>query len=94
MDPQPDPLSGLLQYGVLGLVIVALLLGWLWPRPSVDQLRKDKEAAETRAERAEAQRDALASQLREALPVLTETTVACKRMLPLLQELIGDSRQR
>jgi hypothetical protein len=87
-----DPLPGLVQYGVLGLVIVALLLGWLWPKPSVEQLRRDKEAAEKRAERAEQQRDDLARELQSTLPVLNETTAACKRMLPLLQELIDHDR--
>jgi hypothetical protein len=89
-----EPISGLIQYGVLGLVLVALLLGWLWPKPSVDQLRRDKEAAEKRAERAERQRDDLARELQSTLPVLNETTAAAKRMLPLLQELIDDDRHR
>jgi hypothetical protein len=91
--PAIDPLPSLVQYSVLGLVIIALLLGWLWPRPSVEQLRKDKQAAEERAARAEQQRDELARELAAALPVLNETTTACRRMLPLLQELIdGDGR--
>jgi hypothetical protein len=81
--PPIDPLPSLLQFGVLGLVIIALLLGWLWPRPSVEQLRRDKEAAEARAVRAEAQRDELARELQQALPILNETTVACRRMLPM-----------
>jgi hypothetical protein len=89
-----DPLPGLIQYGVLGLVIIALLLGWLWPKPSVEQLRRDKQAAEDRATRAEQQRDELARELRTALPILNETTTACKRMLPLLQEVIDDRRQQ
>ena len=41
-----------LQYGVLGLVIVAILFGWLWAKPSVDQLKADKDKTEV-------QRDAL-----------------------------------
>lgn len=30
-----------LQYGALGLVIVALLLGWLWPKPAVDRMLRE-----------------------------------------------------
>lgn len=90
--PVGDPITGLIQYGVLGLVIVALLLGWLWPRPPVEQLRRDKEAAEARAARAEQQRDELARELQAALPLLSDTTRACQRMLPLLQELIDSDR--
>ncbi len=89
-----SPLPSLIQQGVLGLVIVALLLGWLWARPSVDQLKRDKEAAEARAVRAEEQRDKLAVELQAALPVLTETMTACRRMLPLLQELVDDRTKR
>ena len=91
-----DPITGLIQYGVLGLVIIALLLGWLWPRPPVEQLRRDKDAAEARAVRAEQQRDELARELQSALPVMNETTRACQRMLPLLQELVerGDRQRR
>lgn len=54
-----------LQYGVLGLVIVALLVGWLWAKPSVDQMRADKTAVE-------AQRDALIEAYEtQVIPVLT-----------------------
>ena len=34
-------IASLLQYGVLGLVVIALLTGWLHPKSSVDS--KDKE---------------------------------------------------
>lgn len=92
--PGIDPVSSLVQYGVLGLVVVALLLGWLWPKPSVEQMRRDKEAAEARAVRAEQQRDELARELQSALPVMTETAAACRRMLPLLEDLIDDGQRR
>ena len=70
------------QYGVLGLVIVALLLGWLWAKPGVDELR-------TRAERAEAQRDALMDTMqKEVLPVLAQTSQVNEAMRPVLAEVI------
>jgi hypothetical protein len=38
-DPAvPQTILTFLQYGVLGGVVVALLRGWLWARPSVQQL--------------------------------------------------------
>lgn len=61
----PNPFD-FLQYGVLGLVIAALLLGWLWAKPSVDQLKADKSAVE-------AQRDALIEAYEtQVIPVLTD----------------------
>lgn len=29
------------QYGVLGLVVLAFLSGWIWAKPAVDAMRKD-----------------------------------------------------
>jgi hypothetical protein len=46
-----DP-TQLIQFGVLGIILALILVGWLWAKPSVDRLIEDKE-------RAEAQRDAL-----------------------------------
>lgn len=55
-----------LQYGVLGLVIVAILFGWLWAKPSVDQLKADKGKTEV-------QRDALIDAYEtQIIPVLAE----------------------
>lgn len=77
-----DPILTFAQYGVIGLVLVALLLGWLWAKPAVQQLIKDKE-------RAEAQRDELLKQYEEkVLPVVTENTRAARQLSPLLEEVI------
>lgn len=35
-----DPLLNLIQWGVLGIVLILLLTGWLWAKPAVDDLRK------------------------------------------------------
>ena len=34
----PETLLDWVQFGVLGLVVIALIMGWLWAKPSVDQL--------------------------------------------------------
>lgn len=36
-----DPASALVNFGVLGVVLLLLLMGWLWAKPSVDRLLKD-----------------------------------------------------
>lgn len=70
------------QYGVLGLIIVALLLGWLWAKPAVDRLIVDKE-------KAEAQRDALMVTMQEkVLPVLAQTSQVNEAMRPVLAEVV------
>lgn len=36
-SPSTDPVEWL-QYGVLGLVLIAILTGWLWAKPAVDRI--------------------------------------------------------
>src|SRR5204863_8766700 len=37
--PVTSPWATLLQWGVLGLVVLMLLTGWLWAKPSVEEMR-------------------------------------------------------
>lgn len=54
------------QYGVLGLIVLAFIMGWIIPKPSHDALRAD-------LDRREAQLQALISTYeKEVIPVLTE----------------------
>lgn len=70
-----------IQYGVLGLVIIGLLLGWLWAKPAVDRMLKDKE-------RAEAQRDDLLKVYEEkVMPATVESTQAITAILPVLERV-------
>lgn len=49
-----DPIGIILQYGVLGLVLMMLLTGYLWPKPAVDEIKKQcaDDAARHDAEKA------------------------------------------
>lgn len=38
-----DPIVALLQWGALGVILALLLLGWLVPKPSYDQMRADRD---------------------------------------------------
>lgn len=38
-----NPLS-FIQYGILGVVLVMLLTGWLWAKPAVEEMMKRHEA--------------------------------------------------
>lgn len=65
-----DVTEVLLRYGILGVILVLVLLGWIWPRPSVDRLIQDKE-------RAESQRDALLKVYQEEImPTLLRSVSA------------------
>lgn len=95
-DPASD-ITTWVNFGVLGLVVVSLITGWLWTRPSVDRLVQEKERAIAERDRADAQRDAMAQVLQEKLlPVVTEFITTTQALLPILQHLIdqqagGDS---
>lgn len=77
-----DPLSLFLQYGLPGLVIAALIMGWLWAKPAVDNIKD-------RAERAEAQRDELVKIYEDKiLPALTENVQINREMKPVLLDVV------
>jgi 1-deoxy-D-xylulose 5-phosphate reductoisomerase len=83
-----DVLAPILNYGILGVVVVALFTGLLWTKPSVDKLQQDKERALADKEKAEAQRDAMAAVLQDKLlPVISEFIATTRTLLPVLQQL-------
>lgn len=40
-----QPLFQLVQYGVLGLVVLGFMLGFIWAKPAVQRLEKDLDKA-------------------------------------------------
>lgn len=86
-DPLGD-ISTFVNFGVLGLVVLSLLTGWLWTKPSVDRLEKERDRAIAEREKAEAQRDAMAQVLQERLlPVVGDFINTTRSLLPILQQL-------
>jgi hypothetical protein len=41
---QADPVL-FAQYGILGIVVIGFVSGWLWAKPSVDRLQRDLDVA-------------------------------------------------
>jgi hypothetical protein len=89
-----DPGAGLsdvttwVNFGVLGLVVLSLLTGWLWAKPSVDRLQAEKDRAVKEREHADAQRDAMATVLQEKLlPVVGDFIATTRALMPVLQQL-------
>lgn len=52
----PDLVAQWLQYGVLGAVLLALVLGWLWAKPAVDRIIKENEKLRDRLDKCEEER--------------------------------------
>lgn len=75
------------NFGVLGLVVVGLLTGWFWTKPSVDRLLEERDRALREKEKADAQRDAMAQVLQEKLlPVVGDFITTTRALLPVLQQ--------
>jgi hypothetical protein len=86
-DPLGD-ISTYVNFGVLGLVVLSLVTGWLWTKPSVDRLEQERDRAIAEREKAEAQRDAMAQVLQERLlPVVGDFISTTRSLLPILQQL-------
>ena len=85
--PANDPLLTLAQYGLLGLVLLMLLTGWLWAKPAVDDMKKQHELERKLWEERllPSLRD-LAEALRENNAVLKTNTNELSEMMRLLEE--------
>jgi len=105
-----DEITPWLNYGVLGLLVLAIFFGWVWPRPSVERVVDEKEASIVRLlaerdrlivekQRAEEQRDAaIAIAQDKIVPLLTTFVSSTSTLIPLLQEIVreggGDEHRR
>lgn len=65
-----DPIAPLLQWGVLGIILVLILLGWLIPKGMYQQMKADRDdwrgTYEKERDAHQATRDALADASRSA----------------------------
>lgn len=87
-----DP-TNWINFGVTGVVIVALVFGWLWPRPGVEQLKEQARIDRERAEKAEAQRDQAYEVAQDKiLPLLNQFVGTMGTLIPLLQDLVAHRR--
>lgn len=68
----------LVSYGALGLVVLAMLTGWLWAKPAVDQIL-------AKLTRAEAKLDANDAFTRDVvLPALSDSNEMLRRVTEFL----------
>lgn len=93
-DPSFTDVQTWVNFGVLGLVVLGLITGQLWTRPSVDRLVAEKERAIAEKDKAEAQRDAMALLLQDRLlPVVADFVITTRALLPVLQQLQAGDRE-
>lgn len=86
-----DPLNWV-QWGVLGLVVIGFLTGWIYPRSTIDRVERERERLLAERDKADAQRDAMAETFqKELLPVLTKFLTTTEALLPLLQRMVDRS---
>lgn len=88
MTPGLDSVTTWVNFGVLGLVVLSLITGWLWTKPSVDRLQDERNRILKDKELADAQRDAMANVLQDKLlPVVGDFIATTRALLPVLQQL-------
>lgn len=82
-----DPLTWI-NFGVLGLVIVGAILGFIWFKPSVEKVLEERDRLVAEKEKLAEQRDAMATVLQERLlPVVGDFISTTRALLPILQEI-------
>jgi hypothetical protein len=75
-----DPIQLLLiNAGTAGVVVVLILVGWLWAKPSVE---REFEKSDTKDKQQQALIDSLLTSQKEVLPLLMEVD---KRLIPLME---------
>ena len=86
-DNLSDP-TGMIQFGVLGVIVFLMIFGYLWAKPAVDQLKKDKERAEANQEKAEKERNELIELYQTTvIPALAEIN---KVVIPAIVQIQKD----
>lgn len=77
------------NFGALGLIVLALLTGYLWAKPSVDAIMRDREAervaANTREARLISERDRALAERDAMVEVITEFTTTASAIIPILR---------
>lgn len=86
--PGIDSVTTWVNFGVLGLVVLSLITGWLWTKPSVDKISEERDRVIKEREKSDAQRDAMAQVLQEKLlPVIGDFISTTRALMPVLQQL-------
>jgi hypothetical protein len=87
----PQEIAPYLNYGVLGLLVMAIFMGWVWAKPAVDRLLAERDRLISEKAKAEEQRDAAIAIAQDKLiPLLTTFVTTTETLIPLLQEIVRE----
>lgn len=82
-----DPLTWI-NFGVLGLMVMALLTGWIWAKPAVERIIEENKRLVLERDQALAQVNKMAEAYQEKfLPIVGEFVATIKTATPALQDI-------
>ncbi|HEY1668497.1 MAG TPA: hypothetical protein VGG54_22630 [Trebonia sp.] len=90
--PDTSLVTGILGSAGAGTAIMVILFlsGLIWTKPSVDEIKRQRDQANADKKTAEAQRDdAIAIAQTQIIPMLGSFTAASGALIPLLQALVA-----
>lgn len=77
-----------INFGVLGMVVIGFITGWIWTKASVDKLIEERDRLIKERDVAIDQRSEMADILqKQLLPIVQEFVFTTRAILPVLQQL-------
>lgn len=86
VDGASEPLTNLIQYGVLGIVVIGFVTGWIAPGPQVKQLVEENKRLNLLIT------DTLLPTIEKVTLVLDQNTSASKRQTEVVEEVRRELR--
>lgn len=79
---------------VLGAVLILLLLGWLWAKPAVDDLRDENKRLNGLIDRKDGELAALRTSIDErVIPAIERNTHLAERVIDLIEDRVSLDRR-
>lgn len=76
-----------INFGVLGLLVLGFITGWIWTKVSVDKIIEERDRCLRERDRAFAERDEMAKIVhKEVLPLVGEFVTATNTFVPAIQQ--------
>jgi uncharacterized membrane-anchored protein YhcB (DUF1043 family) len=92
-SPDFGQIAQWVQYGVLGLVVVGFLVGWIWARPAVQSIQAELAGAKQELRETKDELRLLHAYTREVIvPAVTTSNEAVKDANRLVRTLVQQGR--